>query len=264
MNKLFIAPSTLYATSTFEEKYRNTYFSDCIHKDIFDENLRKHSIPGIGKMSYEDILNLNIEVMSDFIHLFLNTTDLISDELAFQMIRSFYIDPDSAAVRELGGIKCTADGLLSLNRIQKHIGVSPKMVIEYETYRKCPIIFFPEERNGINMTRAIVFGDRIDHTLFDLKNYYTNNEVYKLSSAYKLDKTSKWLKAMGSFENIVDALGLKDIFTNNKYEVFDLEKSDGSIITEYAPTYHYDWTSDYYENLKKKITEFMSKGSSSR
>ena len=121
MTKNFIELLSLYTSSNFEKKYHNTYFSDCIRKDVFSEKIRKHSVKGINKMSYEYILNLNVDLVTDLFELFLNTTDSISDNVAYQMIRSFYVDPDSAAVKELGGVKCTADGLLSLNRIYKHI-----------------------------------------------------------------------------------------------------------------------------------------------
>lgn len=47
--------------------------------------------------------------------------------------------------------------------------------------------------NGINMSRASVFGDKIDYTLFDLKRKFAGN-ICRLDEAYNLPKTNAWLK----------------------------------------------------------------------
>lgn len=108
------------------------------------------------------------------------------------------------------------------------------------------------------MSRASVFGDKIDHTLFDLKRKFEGLDC-KLSSAYGLPKTSKWISEVGTFENLVDIYGIKGIFVNDDYEVFDLEKTDDGIITGYCDEYRWEWTNSYYDNLKGKIEIFMKK-----
>ncbi|WP_286028595.1 hypothetical protein [Ligilactobacillus agilis] len=94
------------------------------------------------------------------------------------------------------------------------------MIKEYETYRKHPIFYFPCERNGVNMTRATVFGDRIDCTLLDLKYYYTKEKQCKLKSA--------------------------------------LERGAGAILSDYHSDTRWQWSDQYYENVKKASEKFMA------
>lgn len=106
------------------------------------------------------------------------------------------------------------------------------------------------------MTRASVFGDKIDATLFDLKRRFEGRSC-RLDSAYDLPKTKKWIEEIGSFENLVNIYGIKGTFVNDNYEVFDLEESDDRVIMEYANDYSWNWSDAYYQHLKSKIDEFM-------
>ena len=173
------------------------------------------------------------------------------------MLHAFYVDPDECAIWTIGGVICSVDGLLSIRRIYRKYGMSAETVHEYEIYRQVPIFFFPKEKNGVNMTRASVFGDRIDCTLYDLKRRFEGKEC-KLEKVYNMPKTSIWLSEIGSFENLVNLYGIKGIFVNDDYEVYDLEKGDRNILTTYSDTYTWDWSDSYYDNLKKKIDEFMN------
>lgn len=180
------------------------------------------------------------------------------------MMVALYLDPDPYAIKEVEDIICTADGLLSIKRMYRKYGLSDKMISEYARYRKVPIFFFPKEKNGINMLRTSVFGDKIDYTLFDIKKYYENfNNIdahnCKLSSAYKLPKTKKWLQNMGTFENLVDWYGIKGIFVDENYEVYDIEKGNGEHLTDYCEKYSWYWSDVYYDNLKKLIDKYIDK-----
>ena len=105
------------------------------------------------------------------------------------------------------------------------------------------------------MSRAVVFGDRIDHTLFDLKCLCEGYQDCRLKLAYSLPKTSNWLRYFGyDFSKIVDWMKIDTILVKNN-EVSDLEKNDGSIITGYKELYEWKWSTCYYENLKSKIME---------
>lgn len=61
---------------------------------------------------------------------------------------------------------------MSITRIYHYEGFNKNFIETFKKYRRIPIIFFPSERGGINIARNSKFGDRIDHTLFDLKCYY--------------------------------------------------------------------------------------------
>lgn len=167
-----------------------------------------------------------------------------------------YIDPDGYSVRVRNKVACTADGLISIKRMYKKYKATSELVKEYKEYRKTPILYFPSEYNGINTTRARVFGDRPDHTLYDLKMYFEGSKDCRLGSAYKLPLTAKWLGSFKDFSELTEWLGIKGIFTDGNNEVFDLEYNDGTIIKGYAEKYDWKWSDAYYENLKEKIKEY--------
>ena len=247
-----------YQNSEFYIKYKGTYFSDVILRDVFKCDVKLNRLYGLNKKTYEEIHQLNVELMRDFLNLFSNSVQVKDLEILWKMIYAFYLDPDSNGIKELKNVKCTADGLLSIKRIYRKYGMSEKTVSEYDRYRKKPIFFFPQEKNGINMARASVFGDRIDHTLFDLKRYFEkikngNMNECRLLSAYSLPKTKEWLYEMRSFDKLIDWYGVKGIFVSEKYEVYNIEKGDGSLITSYREEYNWLWSDIYYNNLKVLI-----------
>lgn len=180
------------------------------------------------------------------------------------LLYSFYcdnrLDPDGYARREICDVDCTADGLLTFYQICRHEEQICDIVSVYRDYGRCPMIFFPCEVGGINTSRARAFWDRIDHALFDLKNYFGDRrtECY-LAKAYNRPITKKWLDGMGSFENIVDWWGVKGIFTDSDYNVYDLEMNAGESINDYRSRGYYktQWSQNYYNNLKECISWFQ-------
>lgn len=253
-----------YKSSTFYQKYKDTYFSDKILREVLKCEVLLHPLYGLKEMSYEDVHKLSTDVMRDLVNEFAAKVNFKDEEMFWKILYAIYFDPDPNGVREFGGVTCTADGLLSIRRIYHKYGISNSMVDEYEMYRKVPVFFFPQENNGINQKRASAFGDKMDHTLFDLKNYFdakTDEErnQCKLISAYNQPKTKIWLDAIRSFEKLVDWFGIKGIFVNDSYEVYDIEKGQDQVITDYLDEYSWEWSSDYYNNLKLYIEQFMSK-----
>lgn len=173
-----------------------------------------------------------------------------------------HLDPDKEAICYKYGIKCTADGLHSIKRICDLEENIENIIPAYKYFRSFPIFFFPSERGGINPTRALVFGDRIDHTLFDLKLYFSSEqESCHLLKTYKRKKTKYWLDNMKSFENIIDWWNIKGIFTDENYMVYDLEYIDNTLIKKHLPAEKYkeQWSTNYYNNLKNKIHQYFKK-----
>lgn len=207
---------------------------------------------------YKDIFNFDIILMKTILK------EYGGNENAWKLFRHFYKDPDSYAITNKGcksiqGIECTVDGLLSINRIREHENFGNKFVDTFAIYRKIPIIFFPRERGGINQRRFSVFGDRIDHTLFDLKQY-CEGKYCMLKNTYELPKTNTWIRSFdNSFEEIVKWLKIDNIFVNEDNEIYDLEKNDETIISNYSKGYNKKWSEQYYINLKKKILKFTEK-----
>lgn len=255
---------SLYKSSSFYKKYRDTYFSDIILRDALKCKNSIHRYYGLNKMSYEDVHRLSTDVLRDLFNKFAKEVDFNDKELFWKMIYSFYIDPDSNGLKELNGIQCTADGLFSIRRIYRKNGIDIKTVEEYAVYRKIPIFFFPQEKNGINSRRNFVFGDRIDHTLYDIKLYLdakTEEErnQCKLISTYKLPKTKIWLEELGSFKNLVDWYGIEGIFVNDNYDVYDIEQGNGKVISAHLDKYDWDWSENYYSNLRGYVDRFVKK-----
>lgn len=242
-----------YKSSTFYAKYKNTYFSDSILKKVFGIKLSKHRV---YLRSYEAVYKKNIEVMTDFFEGYISEASSADDYTKWLMLYSIYIDPDTKANKNVENIECSADGLISITRIHDRYGIQPKFVKEFEECRRTPIIHFPKEVNGINTLRKGVFGDRIDHTLFDLKRLCEGYEDCRLKLAYNQPKTSEWLKYFDyDFSKIVDWMKIDKVFVSDN-KIFDLEKNDGSFISEYKDVYGWKWSGYYYENLKSKILQF--------
>ncbi len=175
---------------------------------------------------------------------------------------SMRLDPDSKVVRYKDGIKCTADGLHSIKRICDLEKDVKDIIPVYMYFRSIPIFFFPSERGGINPTRFLTFGNRIDHTLYDLKLSYTDEmKNCRLYNTYNRPKTKRWLENMKSFEHIVDWWGVKGIFTDEYYNVYNLEYNDNRFINQYLSSdkYREQWSSNYYNNLKEKTHLYINK-----
>lgn len=205
-------------------------------------------------LSYNDIYEFDIKLMKMVIK------EYGIGEEAWKLFYEFYEDPDVYPVENgkfkmVEDIKCTVDGLLSVNRIKQHEnGLGDKFVEVFKKYRKTPIIYFPSERWGINVSRSRKLGDRIDHTLYDLKNFCEGKNNCRLQLAYEKPKTSRWIKSFDNdFDKIVKWMGIQGIFVNEDNEVYDLEYSDDRVIHEYCETYSEKWSDNYYNNIKQKI-----------
>ncbi len=242
-----------YLESSFYQKYKDTYYSDCILKDVLGQDITKH----VNDFdSYDAVFDKNVQVMRDFVA-YVDKSHCVDEYNKWLMLHCFYIDPEVKAVKKAGDIDCIADGLMTIMRLYKVHGMTSTLVNEYEKYRKMPIFYFPNEVNGISMARERVFGDRIDHTLYDIKRACEGAGDCYMKEAYELPKTREWLKYFGNdFSRIVDWLGIGEIFVNSGNEVFDLEKNDGSVIEGYLEEYSWEWSSNYYDNVASKVAFF--------
>lgn len=188
--------------------------------------------------TYEEVYESNLKI--------LNQEDVDINSLP---------DPDAYAVRITdNGIICTADAPISINRMYLKYHNISLVAEEYKRYRKSPIFYFPKEVGGINTTRASVFADKIDYCLYDLKRFYEGNCNPKMMKAYSREKTNKFLKDMGSFEALIDWLGVKGSFVNEQYDVYDIEKGNGETLKEVPNKPYRKWEkTSYYDNLKALI-----------
>ena len=177
-----------------------------------------------------------------------------------RMYKEKHLDPDGRAIRYEFGVKCTADTLLSIRRICDMETDTSNIIPVYERYNCTPIFFFPSEIGGINTSRSSAFGDRIDLTLFDIKMYYSELvDTCRLKRTFERENTKKWLQGFGSFESLIDWFGIKGVFTDERYNVFDLESSSGETINSFnsGTIVNRSWSLNYYVNVKNKIEAFQ-------
>ena len=148
-----------FLESEYYKKYENT--------DYDGKGTRKSSYA-----NYEDAYNKIVTVMRDFFVLYYEKAKECDERHAKELLKRIYRDPDQNFKRTFNGVECSGDALVSLSRL---IGFSEKfnskIVDAYQEYRKSVIVYFPKEQGGINQARCSMFGDRIDCTLLDIKNY---------------------------------------------------------------------------------------------
>lgn len=96
-----------------------------------------------------------------------------------------------------------------------------------------------DKANTINQIRSSKFGDRIDHTIFDIKMYYkykdTGVQMFekncKMYCAFENKETKEFFDRIGSFQKFVSVYKLLDLFVENE-EVYDLSKEKSFISEE--------------------------------
>lgn len=176
------------------------------------------------------------------------------NDFLWNEFRKWSLDPDGKAIRVYRDTTCTADSMISIYRSCTMERFKDKIIPTYEYYSYVPIFYFPMEMGGINQTRARVYGDRIDYTLYDLKLALESGvDNCRLLSAYKKPITGRWLSDMQCFDNLIDWYDIGGIFTDKNNQVINIET--GNIITELpsATPFSKGWSIDYYSNLKMCI-----------
>ena len=64
---------------------------------------------------------------------------------------------------------------------------------------------------------------------------------------------------LGSFKNLVDWYGIEGIFVNDNYDVYDIEQGNGKVISAHLDKYDWDWSENYYSNLRGFVDRFVKK-----
>ena len=180
-------------------------------------------------------------------------------DVLWNEFREHRLDPDGRAIRMLNKIRCSADALISVFRackMEKH----PKDIIStFQYYTHTPIFYFPMEMGGINQTRASVYGDRIDFTLYDLKTAIENDiKECRLLSAYEKTYTSEWLNNFPDFDSLLDWYGIKGIFTDDNGNVINIETDLPINTMPPSVPFSLGWSHIFYDNLKKRIDQWYA------
>lgn len=132
-------------------------------------------------------------------------------------------------------IKMSADFICGYKEIKAVSSNEEIFLSNYEKLRSSIKLHFlwPQHRlPTINTQRSVIYRDRIDYLLFDLK-CYLNGEQKKtpMHKAYQNNNTKIWLDTFaGDFPKFVDEMHFKD-FVDKNYEVLDIEKGQQKIVT---------------------------------
>lgn len=130
-------------------------------------------------------------------------------------------------------IKMSADSICGWKNLQILESTWQKFLSNYAKVRSTVKLHFiwPQHRlPTINTQRYIIYHDRIDYLLYDLKCYFEGSETPMLP-AYKNNNTKIWLdKFAGSFPDFIDEMRFES-FVNKNYDVLDIENRQRKIVT---------------------------------
>ena len=129
----------------------------------------------------------------------------------------------------------SADVICGRKQIVKiNDGVYSNWIKDYETIRSKLDLHFiwPKHKlPTINTYRYTIYKDRIDCLLYDLKMFF-NGEKIPMEKAYNNDDTKIWLNKFSDFPDFINTMKLNN-YVDENYNVLDIEKDDGSIITKF-------------------------------
>lgn len=219
----------------------------------------------------------NIDRFRNFIGSdFYNFLNLYYHEYVNKVMKSLYVDPDrsdeelyrrlgekynlssrfSYLVENINGheIKLSADAICGWKQLSQVHPDPNQWLSDYKILRENLALHFiwPQHKlPTINTLRYTKFFDRIDLTLFDLKEFF-NGKNTQLNNAYQNGSTSIWLsKFNGNFSEFIDKMRLNN-FVNDEYEVLDIENRRESIITS-IPT-----RSEIKDSIPRYIESLLS------
>lgn len=203
------------------------------------------------KMYLENIKRINLFYESDFYH----TLSANHPEYVLKVIEALYTDPDAAdkqLYQMLGkkyglpakshylvdkfdnhSIRLAADIVCGWHQLRQ-IHPEPKQWLsDYKLVRQNLSLHFiwPKHKlPTINTLRYAKYHDRIDLTLFDLKQFFAQR-ITPLNAAYTNQETAFWLeKCHGSFKQFINSMQLHD-FVDDNYNVLNIETGQQTIIS---------------------------------
>ncbi len=129
-------------------------------------------------------------------------------------------------------IRLGADIICGGKCLKKYYPAFEDWIRAYEMVRSKVSLHFLWPRHKlptINTLRHSVYGDRIDLTLFDLKEHFAGEKTL-LSSAYEKELTGLWLSQFQhSFPAFIDRFQL-NCFVDEEYNVLDITSKQTKII----------------------------------
>ena len=167
---------------------------------------------------------------------------------------SSYVDPDIKIEKEITiddeHIRLGPDGICGIKYIESYLDGTPEKKAEAYKLIRSKLIMWPRHRQSINVRRYQCFRDRIDFTIFDIKQYYQYGE----SRLVKKDSdTVKYLDSLDSFERFIDEYNFQS-FVDENYDVKNL--ADGGIISNYD---EYEFSASVNKNYLLNLLVLLNK-----
>lgn len=161
-----------------------------------------------------------------------------------------YIDPDKGIIEEkkiLGRkIKIAPDGICGIKYLQKYCD---DYAGTYQIIRS-KLITWPSHSNGINQRRYQVFRDRLDFTIYDIKQFYIDGKGNS-KLVIKNSDTAYYLNVIGSFRDFINEYELQN-FVDKSNNVINL--ATGKIIKSYDEyTFSKEINRKYLDGLIRKL-----------
>lgn len=216
-----------------------------------------------GKRIYRQ----NIEIISEFYSsdFYLKIIDSNTnkythvDYIIKGIIQGMYLDPDcydeqllEDCINKLNldddikkSITYSLDGLCGWKQLYDYHNGNIKWLDDYRIIRgsRCGNLLWPSRimkgGQSINQERYLVFGDRIDYTLYDIKLYFKGDDKCRLKRSYENPETGKFLNSFrkyrhmdNPFLNFVEYMGLKGFTDENDVLDLDFPLSERKHISE--------------------------------
>jgi len=163
-----------------------------------------------------------------------------------------YIDPDIRIVDsiEIKGetFQMSPDGICGIKFLQDNCDKA-NLAEAYATIRK-KLFLWPKHKQNINQRRYSCFRDRIDFTIFDIREFYKKDSI-ESRLVKENSPSAKYLRLIGSFKNFIEEYELQN-FVDEKENVKNL--SAGGTIERYSD---YEYSKDVNTKYLTKLIELL-------
>ena len=171
---------------------------------------------------------------------------------SLQMGKEEYCDPDIGIVEDIKingtTFRMAPDGICNIKYLKAFYD-EKNLAEAYSTIRN-KLILWPKHKQSINQKRYACFRDRIDFTIFDIKQFYESSST-ESKLVKRKSPSAEYLMLLGSFEAFIKEYELGK-FVDRKGNVKNL--STGGMITSYDD---YKYSDEENKNYLMALIELL-------
>ncbi len=140
----------------------------------------------------------------------------VENNLKYLFDDTKYIDPDLFVSQEY---KCpknskktyilASDGICGIKYLRKYISDDNNIKDYYRTLRQL-ILVWPRHKESVNQRRWRKYRDRLDFTIYDIKQYYSDQKSYIVTESDK-----DYFNSFGGFNEFIECYGLDFLIKDN-------------------------------------------------